>query len=69
MSDYKEYVYDESFEDSITSFDAYVQESALLVGGIIAGVVAFIGLIVLLIKKIFFSQNTKWRQKGFVNIF
>ena len=58
MSDYKEYVYDESFEDSITSFDAYVQESALLVGGIIAGVVAFIGLIVLLIKKIFFSTDT-----------
>lgn len=58
MSDYKEYVYDEAFADSITSFDAYVQESALLVGGIIAGVVAFIGLIVLLIKKIFFSTDT-----------
>lgn len=58
MSDYKEHVYEESFLDTITSFDAYVQESALLVGGIIAGVVAFIGLIVLLIKKIFFSTDT-----------
>ena len=58
MSDYKEHVYDESFEDSIHSFDQYVQESALIIGGIIVGIVAFIGLIIFAIKKIFFSKDT-----------
>jgi hypothetical protein len=55
MSDYKEHVYDESFNDSILSFDQYVQES---VGLIIAGIAAFIALLIILIKKIFFSKNT-----------
>lgn len=58
MSDYKDYVYDESFNDTIQSFDQYVQESALIIGGIIVGVVAFIGLMILLIKKVFFSKDT-----------
>lgn len=55
MSDYKEHVYDESFNDSILSFDQYVQES---VGLIIAGIAAFIALLIILIKKIFFAKKT-----------
>jgi hypothetical protein len=58
MSNYSDHVYEESFNDSILSFDQYVQESALIVGGIITGVVAFIGLIILLIKKFFFSKDS-----------
>lgn len=55
MSNYSDHVYEESFNNSILSFDQYVQES---VGLVIAGIAAFIALLIILIKKIFFSKNT-----------
>lgn len=55
MSNYSDHVYEESFNDSILSFDQYVQES---VGLVIAGIAVFIGLLIVLIKKIFFAKNT-----------
>jgi hypothetical protein len=58
MSNYIDSVYDESFSDTIESFDQYIQESAVLVGGVIAGVLALITMIIVLIKKVFFSKNT-----------
>lgn len=55
MSNYIDDVYGESFDDTIQSFDQYVQES---VGLVIAGIAAFIAVLIILIKKIFFSKNT-----------
>lgn len=55
MSDYIDAVYDESFDDTIQSFDQYVQES---VGLVIAGIAAFIAVLIILIKKIFFAKKT-----------
>lgn len=55
MADYQTYVYDEAFNDALTSFDQYVQESVVL---IITGVVVLIGLLITLIKKIFFDKKT-----------
>lgn len=55
MSNYIDDVYGESFDDTMQSFDQYVQES---VGLVIAGIAAFIALLIILIKKIFFSKNT-----------
>ena len=57
MTDYRESVLTESFNDAITSFDQYVQESALLIGGIIAGVIAFITLMILFIKQFIFKKK------------
>ena len=55
MSDYIDAVYGESFDDTIQSFDQYVQES---VGLVIAGIAAFIAVLIILIKKIFFAKKT-----------
>lgn len=55
MSNYIDDVYNESFDDTIQSFDQYVQESVAL---IITGIAAFVALLIILIKKIFFAKKT-----------
>lgn len=52
---YRDHVYAESFEDTLKSFDQYVQESTAL---IIAGIAVFIALLIALIRKIFFARKT-----------
>lgn len=54
-NDYRDHVYSESFENTLSSFDQYVQESMVLV---IAGVATFIALLIALIRKIFFAKKT-----------
>lgn len=60
MINCKEDIYNESFNDTIAEFDYYVQESALLVAGVIVGVGALIAAIIFIIRKIFFkTENQK----------
>lgn len=57
MSDYKEHVYDESFNESILDFNIYCQESVGVAVAAIVGIGALITAIVLLIKKLFFNKE------------
>lgn len=57
MSNYIDHVYSESFNESISEFDMYVQESVGLIVGAVVGIAALITAVVLLIKRFFFKKD------------